>query len=96
MVTALRETEEEAGFVREDLKVIEEARQELVYNVNNKPKTVIYWLAELVDQSKEARLSSEHQDFKWLGLQEACKLAGYEEMQNTLKYFDEYIKENNV
>ncbi|XP_015513760.1 bis(5'-nucleosyl)-tetraphosphatase [asymmetrical] [Neodiprion pinetum] len=94
--TALRETEEEAGLSREDLKIFDNARQELVYNVNDKPKTVIYWLAELINRNKDARLSSEHQEFRWLCLQDACRLAGYEEMQNTLKYFDRYIVENEL
>ena len=92
--TALRETEEEAGFVKDDLKIYEEAKQELVYPVNGKSKIVIYWLAELVNQKKEARLSKEHQDFKWLTINEACTLVEYPEMQTALKASDKYISEN--
>ena len=94
MVTAIRETAEEAGFIEDDLKIFDDVKQELVYKVNGKPKTVIYWLAELINREKNARLSKEHQDFKWLGLEEACKLSGYDDMEKTLRYFDKYISEN--
>ncbi|XP_012251164.1 bis(5'-nucleosyl)-tetraphosphatase [asymmetrical] isoform X2 [Athalia rosae] len=96
METALRETEEEAGFSAKDLNIFEEAKRELVYQVKGKPKTVIYWLAEMVNAQKDARLSHEHQKFRWLQLQEACHLAGYSEMQDTLKYFDGYIIDNHL
>lgn len=94
MQTAFRETEEEAGFVRDDLKIFEEAKQEMEYLVNGKPKVVIYWLAELINTKNDARLSGEHQDFKWLPLKEACALAGYSEMQTALKASEKYISEN--
>lgn len=96
MITALRETEEEAGFVKDDLRVFEDAKQELVYNVNGKSKTVIYWLAELIKKDKNARLSDEHQDFKWLGIEDACKISGYEDMGKALRYFDQYIATKNL
>ncbi|XP_014204359.1 bis(5'-nucleosyl)-tetraphosphatase [asymmetrical] [Copidosoma floridanum] len=94
MQTALRETEEEAGFVKEDLKIYEDAKKELNYLVKNKPKTVIYWLAELINNSKEVVMSKEHQDFKWLPLKEACETAVYEDLQETLRFFDSYISDN--
>ena len=96
METALRETREEAGYSKDDLKIFDSAKQELNYTVNNKPKTVIYWLAELINKTKDVTMSNEHQDFKWLPLEEACKLSGYSDMENTLKYFDKYIADNAV
>ncbi|XP_001607019.1 bis(5'-nucleosyl)-tetraphosphatase [asymmetrical] [Nasonia vitripennis] len=96
METALRETEEEAGYVKSDLKIIDSAKKELNYPVNNKPKIVIYWLAELLNKTKDVTMSKEHQDFKWLPLKEACELAVYPEMQETFAYFDKYITENLV
>ncbi|KAJ8678803.1 hypothetical protein QAD02_014590 [Eretmocerus hayati] len=74
--TALRETQEEAGFVKEDLKIFEDLKRELNYPVNGKPKTVIYWLAELINKTKDVRMSDEHKDYKWLPVKEACDLAG--------------------
>ncbi|XP_043500281.1 bis(5'-nucleosyl)-tetraphosphatase [asymmetrical] [Polistes fuscatus] len=92
--TALRETEEEAGFVENDLKIFQDAKVELKYIVNGVPKIVIYWLAELINPNQPVRMSSEHQAYKWLKFQEACNLAEYMEMQNALKQFNEYIDKN--
>ncbi|KAF7398441.1 hypothetical protein HZH66_006338 [Vespula vulgaris] len=92
--TALRETEEEAGFVKNDLKIFQDAKVELKYNVNGTPKTVIYWLAELINPNQSIRMSSEHQAYKWLGYQEACNLAKYADMQNALTQVNEYINKN--
>lgn len=90
--TAWRETQEESGLTSNDLKVYENCKKTLQYIVNGKPKTVHYWLAELVNPNASVILSDEHQDLKWLGLQAACELAGFTEMQDTLKEFDKFIK----
>ncbi|KAG7201926.1 hypothetical protein KM043_004636 [Ampulex compressa] len=81
MQTALRETEEEAGLLASDLKIFENIKQEIVYQVQGKPKTVVYFLAEILKPDKTIRLSDEHQAYKWLPLEEACTLAKYVEMQ---------------
>ncbi|XP_031846944.1 purine phosphoribosyltransferase family protein Apf [Nomia melanderi] len=94
METALRETKEEAGLLATDLKVFEDAKQELNYSVNGTPKIVIYWLAELLNSNKPIQLSDEHQTFKWLPLEEACAISEYKDMQNTLKNFNDYILKN--
>lgn len=94
METALRETEEEAGLSASDLNIFENVKHELNYHVNGKPKVVVYWLAELLDPEKSIRLSHEHQAFKWLSLEEACVVAKYQDMQNALKYFNDYILKN--
>ena len=67
-------------------------KKELDYMVNKKPKTVVYWLAELVDPETPVALSNEHKDFKWVELEEACKLADYSDMKNLLTDCDLYIK----
>ncbi|RZC38152.1 p53 and DNA damage-regulated protein 1 [Asbolus verrucosus] len=92
MVTALRETAEESGLKKEDLKIHEEAKKILNYKVNGKPKVVTYWLAELINPKAEVKLSDEHQDFKWLNLHDACVYGKYPEMQELLKYCDSYIR----
>ena len=94
METALRETEEEAGLSASDLNIFENVKHELNYHVNGKPKVVVYWLAELLDPEKPIRLSHEHQAFKWLSLEEACAVAKYQDMQNALKIFNDYILKN--
>lgn len=68
--TALRETEEEAGYKEQDLNLTS-IKKTLYYNVRGVPKTVVYWLAELRDYNNPVRLSREHQDYKWLGFREA-------------------------
>lgn len=94
METALRETQEEAGFTSDDLKIFESAKHEMTYEVNGVPKIVIYWLAELLNPKKSVKLSNEHQAFKWLPLCEAYDLAKYSEMRVALTEFDKYISEN--
>ncbi|XP_029437123.1 bis(5'-nucleosyl)-tetraphosphatase [asymmetrical] [Rhinatrema bivittatum] len=91
LTTALRETEEEAGLNASQINLIEEFRKEIVYTVKNKPKTVIYWLAELKDATTEIKLSSEHQAFSWLQLPEACKLADYQDLQEVLKEAHQFL-----
>ncbi|MEE6457763.1 hypothetical protein FKM82_000027 [Ascaphus truei] len=91
ITTALRETEEEAGLHASQFSLLEGFRKELNYNVRKKPKTVIYWLAELKDFHTPVTLSSEHQDFRWLPLQEACDYVGYQEMQDALKEANQFL-----
>lgn len=74
MQTALRETEEESGLKEGSLKVIDNIQKTLNYEIRGKPKTVIYWLAEVKDYNVPIRLSSEHQGFKWLTIDDACEL----------------------
>ncbi|XP_018602349.1 bis(5'-nucleosyl)-tetraphosphatase [asymmetrical] [Scleropages formosus] len=85
MTTALRETEEEAGLLAGQLRIIDSFLRELHYKVQGKSKEVLYWLAELRDPETQVTLSKEHQDYRWAGLEEACALAQYKEMQNTLR-----------
>ncbi|CAG9858668.1 unnamed protein product [Phyllotreta striolata] len=96
MTTALRETEEESGLLKSDLKIYMECKRETTYMVKGKPKDVHYFLAELINSKAEVKLSDEHQDYKWLPLNEACTLASFKEMQDTLKEFDNYIKANLI
>ena len=62
------------------------------HTVNNKPKVVVYWLAQLADSAGLVKLSHEHQDFKWLNLDEACRIVEYTDMQSVLKECDVYLK----
>lgn len=96
MVTALRETWEESGLSETDLKIYPNSKQVLNYEVNSKPKRVVYWLAQLVNPNATVQLSNEHQDYKWLQLDEACAYGKYEDMQRMLRNFDDYIKKNII
>ena len=85
LTTALRETKEEAGLGTEQLQVIDGFVQELHYEVRGQPKEVLYWLAELRDPGTAVTLSDEHQDYRWARLEEACSLAQYKDLQDTLR-----------
>lgn len=85
LTTALRETKEEAGLGAEHLQVIDDFVQKLHYEVRGKSKEVLYWLAELRDPGIAVTLSDEHQDYRWAQLEEACTLARYKDLQDTLR-----------
>ncbi|XP_046398252.1 bis(5'-nucleosyl)-tetraphosphatase [asymmetrical] [Ischnura elegans] len=93
--TALRETEEESGLKKSDLKVLEGFQEILNYEVNGRPKTVTYWLAEIAHEGVEVKLSHEHQDYKWVPLDEACRLAGYSDMVDLLNKCENFILSSN-
>ncbi|KAH3837608.1 bis(5'-nucleosyl)-tetraphosphatase [asymmetrical]-like [Dreissena polymorpha] len=88
--TALRETQEEAGFTREQLCVVDGFKYVLNYEVRGKPKRVEYWLAEFTGQT-EVKLSNEHTEYKWLELKEALEFAKYEDLKKSLTEADEFI-----
>ncbi|XP_038553717.1 bis(5'-nucleosyl)-tetraphosphatase [asymmetrical] [Micropterus salmoides] len=91
LTTALRETKEEAGLGAEHLRVIDGFLQELRYEVQGKPKEVLYWLAELRDPGTAVTLSGEHRDYRWARLEEACTLAQYKDLQDTLRSAHRYL-----
>ncbi|CAL8402741.1 unnamed protein product [Arctogadus glacialis] len=91
LTTALRETQEEAGLEAKHLRVVEDFAKELRYEVRGKPKEVLYWLAELRDPEASVTLSEEHQDYRWAPLEEACSLAQYKDLQDTLKAAQKHL-----
>ncbi|XP_049784356.1 bis(5'-nucleosyl)-tetraphosphatase [asymmetrical] [Schistocerca cancellata] len=91
ITTAYRETEEEAGLKKDDLKIFEDFEKTLQYNVRGRPKEVVYWLAQLKNIDTPVQLSKEHQEYKWLELQAACELAKYPEMQKLLQECDSFL-----
>ncbi len=98
LIAAIRETKEEAGLVEDTDYTIVNKDVPIVskYMINGtKPKQVTYWLAKLNDPEVKVVMSDEHQDFKWLGLAEACKIAVYDEMTRVLTEAERLINENN-
>lgn len=93
--TALRETEEEAGYSAQDLIIYKEHQQIINYAVKGKPKRVVYWLAKL-DPYKEPKLSEEHIELAWDTYPEAIKRANFTEFNQMLSKFDEIIRKNYV
>nr|XP_047912697.1 bis(5'-nucleosyl)-tetraphosphatase [asymmetrical]-like isoform X2 [Anser cygnoides] len=88
--SAFRETQEEAGLQASQLTLVQGYKKELHYPARGKPKTVVYWLAE-VKNCTEIKLSEEHQALCWLKLEDACKFAEYEDMQAMLKDVHQFL-----
>jgi len=86
---AYRETKEEAGISRDFLTLLDFTRT-LKYEVCGRPKTVIYWLAE--SSTEEVLLSEESQAYRWAELEEACQLAQFPDMVETLREAEEFLK----
>ena len=89
--TAMRETEEESGLKEDSLSIVKHVQKILNYEVRGKPKTVIYWLAEVKDFNVPIRLSREHQDFKWASIDAACGLV-HDTTGRVLREVDEEIR----
>ena len=87
ITAAVRETEEEAGLSRSQLEIFDEVKAELKYQAFGKPKVVVYWLAKLSNYEDTVVLSDEHQAFKWLSLDEARDLSGFEDLKKVLTDF---------
>ncbi|CAK6958280.1 bis(5'-nucleosyl)-tetraphosphatase [Scomber japonicus] [Scomber scombrus] len=92
LTTALRETKEEAGLGVEHFRVIDDFVHKLHYKVRGKPKEVLYWLAELRDPGTAVTLSEEHQDYRWARLEDACTLAQYKDLQDTLRAAQRHLE----
>lgn len=76
----------------EHLRVVDGFLQRLHYQVRGKEKEVLYWLAELRDPSVKVKLSDEHRDYRWAELEEACRLANFTDLQDTLKNVQRFLE----
>lgn len=97
--TAIRETEEESGFVIDkDYTVVKDFKVEAKYKVRShldgvvRPKVVTYYLAKLNDPESPVKLSEEHTEFKWLTMQEALKIGGFDNMKDVFMECEEKAK----
>ena len=61
------------------------------YLIGDIVKRVTYWLAKVNDPNVAVKMSEEHQDFKWLNLNQACDIVRYEEMKRVLKVAQDFI-----
>ena len=73
MDAAIRETEEEAGLLKEHYDIYPNFMVHLEYPVHGKLKTVIYWLAELKDPETKIKISHEHLKYEWCNMEDACE-----------------------
>lgn len=91
MEAALRETQEESGFGKDQLIIIDQFKKTLEYEAWGKPKKVVYWLSELKDPNTAVKLSDEHQSYEWLELDKALEYAFYPNQQQLLREAHEFI-----
>ena len=93
ITAALRETHEEAGLDQTQYKVYDDIKEELRYEAFGAPKIVTYWLAKMNNYDDKVVLSDEHQDFKWLDIDQAVSLSGFKDMAQVFKNFNSKLSE---
>lgn len=89
--TAVRETREEAGYSDTELIIFKDKPYTLKYAAHGKPKSVVYWLAQLVNFNNDPKLSDEHTDFRWLNKDETKLLEGNADFGEMVDYFHNEI-----
>ncbi|VDO93566.1 unnamed protein product [Soboliphyme baturini] len=87
---AVRETFEETGYSPDDYEEVPGFKRTLEYMANGHQKTVVYWLAKLKNEEKKLSLSEEHQQFRWLPLEEAIRIT-YPSMQDALADSENFL-----
>lgn len=60
--------------------------------MDEKPKIVIYWLAQLKDASNYPTLSDEHIDFQFLSKKETIAVAGFDDFGVLVEEMDVEVK----
>lgn len=97
LAAAVRETAEETGLLREDLKIESEFKAYEKYTFykgrNRIFKIVIFYLAET--KERQIRISDEHEGFGWFLYKDAKRLfQPYKDGEAILKKAVDFIKEN--
>lgn len=89
--TVIRELEEETGI--KDGKIIEGFKEEIKYRYKMERnlifKIVIFLLLET--DTKEIKLSFEHEDYRWCNLDEAIRLVKHKNSKDLLEKASKYI-----
>jgi len=96
--TVRREVEEETGLI--EIKFVLGFKKIIKYsfrqysNIDKKQpivfKSATFYLAE--SSGKEIKLSSEHQDFTWLPIEQALEMTTFENAKEILKEAEEYLR----
>lgn len=89
--TTMRELKEEAGIT--DAGFVEGFREEIKYFYRRDGKlirkVVVFYLIET--EQKDVKISFEHDDFKWLGYNEAYGMVTYKNAKDILKKAHEFL-----
>jgi len=99
---ARREVEEETGI--KDLIFIPEFKKEIKYYFRGKnaekgekhliSKTVVFFLAKT--QTKDVKISFEHEAFEWLSYEEAFKKITFKNSKNILKSANKFLNKKSA
>ena len=98
LVTAYRETEEEAGIKQSEILLYDGFKEEINYSVTNSPyhnylmkeKTSVYFLGK-VDFNQKIKLSDEHTGYKWVTFADAIDSAIFENYKNLYSSAKQFI-----
>lgn len=89
---AARETDEEAGLTidSQEIQLFYAMTEAVEWNDNKQGVTWLFFLAKTANA--EVKLGHEHDDFRWVSLDEAIDKIEYERQRRVL----EYVRDNNV
>ncbi len=91
--TALRELEEETGISEGEIEIVEGFRETIDYFYHKRydmsHKQVVYFLGK--SKTKDVKISREHQDYVWLGYEEAMERLTFKNAKDLLKKGKEYL-----
>ncbi|MFO8016447.1 MAG: NUDIX domain-containing protein [Candidatus Woesearchaeota archaeon] len=89
--TVMRESEEEAGI--KDLRFIEGFSEKVAYSYRERGRTVhkevTFFLAET--STADVRLSHEHQDYAWLGYEDAAERLTFSNAEKVIEKADSFL-----
>ncbi|CRG92975.1 bis(5'-nucleosyl)-tetraphosphatase [asymmetrical], putative [Plasmodium gallinaceum] len=89
--TAMRETFEETGLNKDKYKLLN-FEKTLIYNVKDKTKETTYYLAGLLNNDENIKLSDEHTDFKWIHSNESDVYSLPDSFAELMKSAEEFIR----
>ncbi|MBU0731901.1 NUDIX domain-containing protein [Patescibacteria group bacterium] len=96
METLRREIEEETGL--SDLEVFEDARNSFSYKFTLHGHLInkrnVYYIARV--KNSKVKLSHEHLDYKWVGIEEVNKLFKHKNQKVLVNKVKDYLKEHGV
>ena len=92
---AWRETEEEAGLSKDQLREVDGFEKVLSYTAWGKPKRVVYWMAELKNPETPVKISHEHAEYRWMDLKSAVEVSKYETQRELLSDAQKYLDANS-
>jgi len=91
--TLYRETEEETGLKKENIKIIKDFKEKNSYYFKREGKTVYkevnYYLAE--SSSFSVTISHEHKDYKWLEYEKAIEKLSFKNTKKILKKANDFL-----